>query len=158
MLVALVATDARYLTSRKLKTKDLRGIIPMGFVMWDDELEQALTVHGRERVEAAFARDPDNRMCSSLDAYLDHWPIRHVRTGMPPFLFLIAEAETEHPPVLRTNKKFVDQARALGNEADYKVLPDRTHYSAIRKLSERGDPTFAIVRDLIGRLSGDRVP
>ena len=82
-------------------------------------------------------------------------PIRHVRAGLPPFLFLIAESEQEQPPVLRTNKKFVDDARALGNRAEYKVLPGRTHYSAIRKLGEPGDPTFTIVRDFVRRLSGE---
>lgn len=155
MLVALVGTDERYLAKWGLKTKDLRGVIPMGSIMWDEELEQALKLQGRDRVEAAFGRDPDSRMYVNLDTYQDHWPIRHVRAGLPPFLFLIAESEQEQPPVLKTNKKFAEDARALGNSAEYKVLPGRTHYSAIRKLGEPGDPTFAIVRDFVRRLSGD---
>jgi hypothetical protein len=61
----------------------------------------------------------------------------------------------DKPPVLRTNKKFVEDARRLGNRADYKVLLDRTHYSAIRKLGEPADPMFAVVRDFIRRLSSD---
>lgn len=150
-LVAVLGTDERYLARHGMKTSDLRGVVPMGSVMWDDELEQALTKYGRERVEAAYARDPDNRMYGSLDAYLDHWPIRHVHAGMPPFLFLIAESEQEQPPVLKTNRKFVEDARSLGNWAEYKVLAGRTHYSAIRKLNEPGDPVFAIVRDFVQR-------
>ena len=152
-LVALVGSDERYLARRGLKTSDLLGVIPMGSIMWDDELEQALQQYGRSRVEEAFRRDPDNRMFESLDAYLDHWPIRHVRARLPPFLFLIAEAEQEQPPVLKTNRKLVEDSRALGNRAEYKVLPGRTHYSAVRKLSEPGDPVFAIVRDFISQLS-----
>jgi acetyl esterase/lipase len=155
MLVALVGTDERYLARQKLKATDLRGVIPMGSIMWDEELEQALKLHGRSRVEAAFGRDPDNRMYANLDTYLNHWPIRHVRTGLPPFLFLIAEGEQEQPPVLKTNKKFVEEARARGNWAEYKVLPGRTHYSAIRKLGEPADPTFAIMRDFVRRLTAD---
>jgi len=154
-LIALVATDERYLASRGLRSDDLRGVIPMGSVMWDDELEQALKQHGRASVEAAFRRDPDMGMFGSLDTYLNHWPIRHVRAGLPPFLFLIAETEQEQPPVLRTNRKFVEDARALGNRADYEVLPGRTHYSAIRKLGEPADPALAIVRDFVRRFSGD---
>jgi hypothetical protein len=73
---------------------------------------------------------------------------------LPPFLFLIAQTEQEQPPVLKTNKKFVEDARALGNRADYKVLAGRTHYSAVRKLSEPGDPVFAIVRDFVLKSGG----
>jgi acetyl esterase/lipase len=153
-LVALVGTDARFLARHGLKTSDLRGIVPMGSIMWDDELEQAMKQHGRGRVEAGFGRDPDNKLYGSLDAYLDGWPIRYVRGGLPPFHFLIAESEQEQPPVLKTNRKFVEDARALGNWAEYKVLPGRTHYSAIRKLSEPNDPVFAIVRSFVQRFSG----
>ena len=153
-LVALVGTDERYLARHQLTLGDLRGVVPMGSIMWDEELEQALTRHGRDRVAAAFGQDPDNKMYGDLDTYLEHWPIRHVREGLPPFLFLIAESEQKQPPVLETNRKFVEDARARGNTADYKVLPGRTHYSAIRKLGEAGDPVFAILRDFVGQCAG----
>lgn len=153
-LVALVGTDGRYLARHNLKPSDLRGVLPMGSIMWDDELEQALTRHGRAKVGEAFKRDPDNRMYESLDMYLDRWPIRHVRAGMPPFLFLIAEEEQEQPPILKTNRKFVEDARAQGNRAEYKVLAGRTHYSAIHDLNKGGDTVFATVRDFIRQFSG----
>jgi len=152
-LVALVGTDERYLARHGRKTRDLRGVVPMGSIMWDDELEQALTQYGRGRVEEAFGRDPDNRMYTSLDAYLKAWPIRHVRAGLPPFLFLVAESEQEQPPVLKTNRRFVEDARAQGNWAEYRVLPGRTHYSAVRKLGEPGDTVFAMVRDFVLQFS-----
>lgn len=81
------------------------------------------------------------------------WPIRHVRAGLPPFLFLIAEGEQKQPPVLKANRRFVEDARARGNWADYRVLPSRTHYSAIRKLGEPGDTVFAILRDFVRQFS-----
>ena len=90
-------------------------------------------------------------MFASLDAYLDHWPIRHVRTGLPPFLFLVAEEEQEHPPVLRTNRTFAERARASGNRAEVRVLPHRTHMSAIRSMSQMGDTAFALVRDFVSK-------
>jgi acetyl esterase/lipase len=148
-LAALIGSDARWLDRHDLETSVLAGVIPMGSIMWDDELEQALEKYGRERVEQAFGRDPDNKMFGDLDTYLEHWPIRHVRAGLPAFLFLIAESEQEQPPVLKTNRKFVEDARAKGNRADYKVLADRTHDSAIRRLGEPGDPTFAVVRAFV---------
>jgi acetyl esterase/lipase len=154
MLAALVGTDEHYLAQHELKASDLRGVVTMGSIMWDDELEQALTEYGGGRVEAAFGQDPNNRMYASLDTYLDQWPVRHVRAGLPPFLFLIAESEQEQPPVLKTNRKFVEDARALGNWAEYRVLPGRTHYSTIRKLGEPSDPVFAIVRDFVRQFSG----
>jgi acetyl esterase/lipase len=153
-LAALVGTDERYLARHGLKVSDVRGIVSMGSTMWDVELEQAITRHGRSRVEEAFRREPDNAMYASLDAYLDHWPIRHVRAGLPPFLFLIAESEQEQPPVLETNRKFVEDARALGNWAEYRILSGRTHYSAIRRVGEPDDPVFAIIRDFVRQFSG----
>ena len=152
LLAALVGSDPRYLARHHLETSAIAGVIPMGSIMWDDELDQAVAEHGLDRVAQGFARDPDNAMYGGLEAYQDHWPIRHVRAGMPAFLFLIAEAEQEHPPVLKTNKKFVEDARAKGNVADAKVLPGRTHYSAIRKFGEPGDPVFALARDFVLRL------
>jgi len=153
MLVALMGTDPRYLDRQDLEPGDLRGVMPMGSIMWDDETQQALETYGREAVEESFARDPGNRIYESFDAYLELWPIHHVAAGQPPFLFLIAEGEQEQPPVSRTNLKFVESARALGNEADCAVLPERTHMSAIRKLSEPGDPVFAVVLDFIRKFA-----
>lgn len=150
-LAALVGSDERYLARHGLSLNALRGVVAMGSIMWDDELEQGLLRYGRDRVEAAFRRDPGNTMYSGLDEYRDRWPIRHVRKGLPRFLFLIAEAEQEQPPVLRTNRVFAERARALGNDADYRVLAGRDHDSAIRKLADPGDQVFAVVRDFVTR-------
>ena len=143
LLVALVGSDERYLAKYGMKPAELRGVMPMGSIMWDDELEQVIAEHGHDAVAARFLLDPSNRMYGSLDTYQDHWPIRHVHPGLPPFLFLIAEAETEHPPVLKTDSKFVDDARKTGNEASYKVFAGRKHYAMIRQLHQPGDEVFA---------------
>ena len=153
MLAAVVGTDERYLARHGLTTRDLRGVISMGSIMWDVELEQAMARYGRGRVEEAFRRDPDNGVFGSLETYLDHWPIHYLRAGQPPFLFLIAEGEQLQPPILKTNRQFVEDARTLGNWAEYRVLSSRTHYSAIRKLSEPADPVFALVRDFVRQWS-----
>jgi acetyl esterase/lipase len=154
MLAALVGTDERYLGRHGLKPDDLGGVVSMGSIMWDTDVEEALVQHGRGRVNDAFERGSDRKIFASLDAYLDHWPIRHVRAGLPPFLFLIAESEQEQPPVLLTNRKFLEDTRALGNWGEYKILPGKTHYSAIRNLSDPGDGVFAILLDFVRQFRG----
>ena len=149
MLVALVGSDDHYLAKNGMTPSDLRGVMPMGSIMWDDELEQAIAQRGRDMIAQNFVRDPDNRMFGSLERYEDHWPIHHVHAGLPPFLFLIAEAEQEQPPVLRTDAKFVDDARKSGNQADYKVFAGRKHYTMVRQLHNPGDAVFAVIVEFI---------
>ena len=148
-LVALVGSDDSYLAERGMKLSDLRGVMPMGSIMWDDDLEQAIAQHGRDTIARSFLSEPDNRMYGSFEKYQDHWPIRHVHAGLPPFLFLIAESEQEQPPVLKTNLKFVQDARKLGNEADYKVFAGRKHYTMVWQLHRPGDAVFVIVLEFM---------
>ena len=153
MLVALVGADPEFLTHRDLTSQVLRGVVPMGSIMWDDDLRQSIEKNGRDRVEAAFARDPRGQAFGSLDRYESQWPIRHVRPGLPEYLFLIAENEQVNPPILKTNQQFVDDARARGNGAALKVFAGRTHYSNIRKIHEPGDEVFTTVLEFVRRLS-----
>jgi len=146
-----VASDPKYLARHSLTWKAIRGVMPMGSIMWDDDLAQTIAKNGREAVAAGFARDPRGKAFGGLDAYEGQWPIRYVASGLPPFLFLIAESEQVNPPILRTNQKFVDDTRALGNRADLVVFAGRTHYSNIRKLHEPGDAVFAAIIDFVRR-------
>lgn len=150
-LVALIGADEQYLNKFGMKLNDVRGVVPMGSIMWDDELDKAIQRVGREKVGERFSQQSDYSIFGGLDAYLNYWPFRHVRSSMPPYLFLIAESEQMNPPILMTNRSFVERSRELGNVAEYRVLPDRTHDSAIRKFSEKDDPTFILVRDFISR-------
>jgi hypothetical protein len=83
---------------------------------------QSIEKNGRDRVEAAFARDPRGQAFGSLDRYESQWPIKYVRAGLPEYLFLIAESEQVNPPILKTNQQFVDDARARGNQAALRVF------------------------------------
>ena len=51
-------------------------------------------------------------------------------------------------PIL-TNRVFVKRGRAMGNEAEYRVIANRDHYGMIRHLSEPGDTVFALVRAVV---------
>jgi arylformamidase len=149
MLVALVGADARYFERHKVPARSIQGVMPMGSIMWDDDLRESIEKNGRERVEAAFARDPRGKAFGSLETYESQWPINYVRPGLPPFLFLIAEAEQVNPPVLKTNQKFAADSRARGNQADCQVFAGRTHYSMIRRLQAPGDEVFDAVMTFI---------
>jgi acetyl esterase/lipase len=148
-LVALVGSDDRYLAEHGMKLSALRGVMPMGSIMWDDDVEQAIAQHGLDAVAQNFLRDPDNRVYRTFENYQDHWPIRHVHAGLPPFLFLIAESEEEQPPVLRTDATFVQDARKFGSDADYKVFAGRKHYTMVRQLHLSGDAVFASIMEFI---------
>jgi len=154
MLVALVAADARYLSHHNLTSTVIRGVMPMGSIMWDDDLRQSIEKNGRAAVETGFTRDPRGKAFGSLDAYQSQWPINYVRAGLPAYLFLIAESEQINPPILRTDQQFIDDARAKGNEAALHVFPGRTHYSNIRKIHEPGDEVFGVVQEFVKTLSG----
>jgi acetyl esterase/lipase len=117
--------------------------------MWDDDLDQVIARVGIDRVRERFSKQPGYEMFDSLDAYLNYWPFRHIRAAMPPFLFLIAESEQINPPILQTNRAFVEKAKALGDPAEFQIMADRTHYSAIHKFSEKGDPAFEMVRNFV---------
>jgi len=153
MLVALVGADAQFLARRDLSSHVLRGVMPMGSIMWDEDLRQSIEKNGRDRVEAAFARDPRGQAFGSLDRYESQWPIKYVRPGLPEYLFLIAESEQVNPPILKTNQQFVDDARARGNQAALKVFAGRNHYSNIRKIHEPDDDVFTTVIEFVRRLS-----
>jgi acetyl esterase/lipase len=149
LLVALVGSDESYLAKHGLKLTDVAGVMPMGSIMWDDDLDQAIERRGRDKIAQSFLREPAYQMYGTLDAYQDQWPMRHIHAGLPPFLFLIAEAEQEQPPVLKTNSRFVEVARKSGNEADYKVFAGRKHYTMIRQLHEPGDKVFQVIVEFI---------
>ena len=83
------------------------------------------------------------RAFGSLEQYESQWPINYVRSGLPPYHFLIAESEQVNPPILKTNQTFVDDSRTRGNRAELTVFAGRTHYSNIRKFHEPGDQVFA---------------
>jgi len=149
MLAAVLASDWRWLAAHKLRPNDLAGVVPMGSIMWDEEFDAAMANASAGQLAALFSADSPYRMFGTLETYRDLWPMKHLSAAMPPFLFLVAETEQESPPILRHAKAFCEAARKLGVPAEWRILPNRTHYTAIRMLSDPGDPTFALIRDFI---------
>lgn len=149
MLTALLASDWRWLAAHKLRPNDLAGVVPMGSIMWDEDFDASTANASAGQLKASLPNDSPFRMFGTLETYRDAWPMKHLSAAMPPFLFLVAETEQESPPILRHARTFCEAARKLGVPAEWRVLPNRNHATAIRMLSDPGDPTFALIRDFI---------
>lgn len=147
-LVALLGADGEYLGAYGIHPADLAGVVPMGSIMWDEDFEAAAANIPADSLEWLFQRSSD-RDFGTVARYRQHWPMAHINAAMPAFLFLVAEGEKENPPVLKHAKIFCDSARVLGVDAHWIVLDDRTHMSALRKISEDGDPAFTAIRDFV---------
>jgi acetyl esterase/lipase len=148
-LAAIIGSDERFLAAYQLKPSDVRGVIPMGSIMWDDDFMKAIARLGKARVEERIANDADYAQFGGVDGYIDHWPISHIHAGMPPFLFLIGEEEQVNPPLVLTDSTFAHRAREAGNWAKYQVFSGRGHYSMIRRLHLSGVTVFATIKDFI---------
>ncbi|MBI2683091.1 MAG: alpha/beta hydrolase [Acidobacteriales bacterium] len=149
MLAAVVASDERFLAAHNLKPTDLAGAIPMGSIMWDEEFEAIAANTPKERIAQAFKYDTHYKMFGTPEKYIAAWPMKHVNAAMPPFLFLIAEAEQEQPPILRHAQTFCAAATKLGVECSWKVLKDRKHMTAMTKMAEKGDTAFLLVMEFM---------
>jgi acetyl esterase/lipase len=149
MLAAVVASDGRFLQAGGLKPTDLAGVIPMGTILWDEEFEGIVAGTPKERIAQAFKYDTHYKMFGTPDQYIGAWPMKHVNAAMPPFLFLIAEAEQEQPPILRHAQTFCAAAAKLGVECSWKVLKDRKHMTALAKMAEKNDPAFLAVHEFM---------
>jgi len=154
-LVALLGADRSYLAKQGVALTAIRGVVPMGSIMWDEELETAARKVPRERVNQAFSRG-EYRPYSSYEQYLSAWPMKHVRAGMPRYLFPIAAKETEQPPILRHATLFLEEIKKYGGDGDYAVFAGRNHNSMVAKLHEPSDPVFQHIVEFVRALSTAR--
>lgn len=152
-LVAIVATDARYLKEQGLSPEDVAGVIPMGCRL-NDYVE--VTDSPPSRYEASWV-PPDRvddymkreRVFVSLEQRNAAVPAAHVSARLPPTLVLIAEAERFFPPILRDAAEFVGRALAQGADADLAILDDRRHMTAIRMMITADDPAVGKVVEFV---------
>ncbi len=144
-LVATLGTNEEFLRQAGLRLKDVRGVVPMGTILWDEEFEKAMAQLPREQMEARFARYAIYRGFASPDDYLKSWPMKHVQAGMPPFLFIIAEHEKLQPPILAQAEQFIAAARKLGCQASYQILSGARHMDEVRKLGQPDDAALPAI-------------
>jgi acetyl esterase/lipase len=137
-IVAVVATDARYLKKQGLSPEDIAGVIPMGCRL-NDYVE--VTDRPPSTYEASWvpADRVDDYMKGevafvSLEQRNAAVPAAHVTRRLPPTLVLIAEAERFFPPILRDAAEFVGRALVHGAEAELAILDNRRHMTAIQMM------------------------
>lgn len=141
-LVALLATDARYLEAHKLTLAAIRGAMPISGVFL---LNSPL-------FETPFGSDPARRA--------DAAPINHINSNCPPFL--IAYADRDFPHCDRANAApFYKGLRAINRPAEIFEIPNRNHLTIFIDAFWDTDPltramlSFMMGHTAVGRLQTD---
>jgi arylformamidase len=153
LLVALVATDPRYLREQGASPRDVAGVVPMGCRL-DDRVEVTDTAPARyeatwvppDRVAEFLESEP---AFTSLGQRNEAVPALYVGADLPPTLVLIAEDERFFPPVLRDAAEFVGRALAAGAEAEIAILADRRHMTEVLNMVTADDPAVQRVVEFV---------
>jgi len=161
LLVSLVGSDTTYLKKHGYSLKDIAGVIPMGCRL-NDELVITETKPSwyemysvRPKDTIRFDQTDNFSVYNSLAEKNNAVPAKHVSEDLPPTLILMGEHERYFPPILRDAAEFVGRVLVAGGQADIKILDDRTHRSAINKMTTKTDIAVQTVRDFIMRNSND---
>jgi acetyl esterase/lipase len=127
-LVALMATDERYLKAEKLSLSQVRGVIPMS------------GVYNIEQIGPLFR----NVFGEKPSQHKDAAPLSYVRSNLPPFLVVYADKEL--PSLDKMAEEFTDALKKCECDVCCKKIDNRTHISIIIMAMETEDPaTQAIV-------------
>jgi acetyl esterase/lipase len=173
-LVALLATDERYLKAEGLSVQDVKGVIgisgvyriPPGNV--DFRLGGATPVSFRldELAPLRKANDPGPLLAGGSGIPLsvnvfgpafgddpavrrDASPINHVRPGLPPFLIITASHDL---PTINTQADELHEAlRAQACEAQRLRASDRNHQSIMFMAVEETDPVGHAIVEFVQR-------
>jgi arylformamidase len=176
-LVALLATNPRFLQDPELKLQDkdraaVRGVIavsgvyrvpdPDEFTEMMSEMYTSLQSMGGS-VAVASATVMPRLMRSSKeinpfrmifgddpDVRRDASPIAHVRKGLPPFLLL--HAELELPRLRPMARDFRDALQDAGSPVELCQIDGHSHNSIVFWLNQPDDPTAKAMLQFIARL------
>lgn len=130
-LVALLATDARYLAVHGLTPKDIRGVVPISGP-FDVSADMPLLV-------TAFGGDAEVRRDAS--------PMQHVTKDAPPFLVLWADGDMTGLPL--SGRTFAAALRRAGANATSAEIADRTHASIMTRFGRSGDRTAESIFEFV---------
>jgi acetyl esterase/lipase len=125
-LLALLATDQRYLGAHGLSPTDIRGLIPVSAFFW---VERAGVAPDRPKT----VWGTDERVWS------DASPAHHLHAGLPPIQILYADGD--EPWRQQQNEEFAREVRKAGNARIGIVrIAERTHMSILGHLQDDEDP------------------
>jgi acetyl esterase/lipase len=147
-LVATIATNESFAARAGFSLSDIRGVVAMGSIMRDQNFEDEAAKAPPEKLRNLFANDSSYRPYGSADKYRDSWPLHHIHAGMPPVLFIVAEAEKINPPVLASAEEFIAAAAKVGGHAEYKIAPGK-HMDEVRGLGAAGNPILPAILQFI---------
>ncbi|MBS1914357.1 MAG: alpha/beta hydrolase [Bacteroidetes bacterium] len=138
-LGALVTMDERYLAEVGLAPGVVRGCVIISGAT-DLRLHSETTVYtAKEYIEQAFGSTQEELAAAS--------PIAYVRSGLPPFLVIVAELD---PPGLREQgRRFADSLRDAGNDVRFMSVKGRDHFSIVRRFGPSDDATCGAMVDFI---------
>lgn len=121
-LVALLATDGRYLKAEGIPADAIRGVLPISGVY---------RIAGGRMMESVFGKDAELRKQAGA--------IEHVRTGLPPFLILYADKD--FPGCGKVpSEAFCKALTAKGCKAQTQEIKDSTHIRIIVSAAAAGNP------------------
>jgi acetyl esterase/lipase len=132
-LVALLATDARYLAAHELSPRDIRGAVPVSAFYWV------------ERRGVAPDRDP-SVWGTDRTVWVDASPAQHLRASAPPMLILYADGDEDWRR--EQNVEVAAAMKAAGHTGvALTMIADRNHATIMSRVgSDRDDTTEQIIR------------
>lgn len=146
-LVALAATDSRWLGAYGRGPGDLAGVIAMGCTL--NPYDTTGTALPPDQLAQLFRRVPSEvEVWGTVQHRIEANPSRHVGVHVPAVLVILAEAERFFPAVLEQGARFVRLLLELERPAELVVVPGR-HMTSIGSIATENDPTFAAIRAFI---------
>lgn len=155
-LVSLLVTDETYLKAEGRSAKDIRGVAAVSGVYCLNDLACEWRFGGPEKEESfnlraslfypVFGADPDDLKRAS--------PISYVRPGLPPFLLL--NGGLDYYPLRGMTRQFAAELKKNGCEVRTRVLPWRTHETALFDVArlDSDATTRALILDFVEEVAG----
>jgi len=126
-LVALLATDPRYLTPHNLSPRDIRGVVPVSAFYWVERRGVA-----PDRDKSVWGNDSNG--------WVDASPAHHALAGAPNTLILYAERDEDWRR--EQNVEMAAAMKAAGHKAvEIAMIPNRNHATIWSRVGDTGDET-----------------
>jgi acetyl esterase/lipase len=136
-LVALLATDARYLAAHKLSPRDIRGVVPVSAFYWVERRgvapDRDMSVWGTDRA-----------------VWVDASPAHHLHANAPPMLILYADRDEDWRR--EQNVEVAAAMKAAGQtRVEIAMITNRTHGTIYSRMGSDGDDTTEQIIRFVSR-------
>jgi acetyl esterase/lipase len=136
-LVALLATDERYLAAHKLSLGDIRGVVPVSAFYWVERPGVA-----PDRDQSVWGTDQK--------VWVDASPAHHLHSHVPPMLILYADGDEDWRR--RQNVEAAQAIKAAGNkDVTLAMITGRTHMSIWDRIGAERDEVAARIIAFVSR-------